>query len=72
MTKSEGHNFMTNHFGHKLFDQATSGPTWPILRGKFMTKLESHRSESAQSVVVIQMGQAQQISPFWFYFSNFW
>ena len=59
MTKSEGHNSMTNYFGHWLSGQSTSDPTWPILRGEIVTKLGSHRSKSAQPTVVIHMGQAQ-------------
>ena len=64
MTKLEGHNFMTNYFGHWLFDQSTSDPTWPILRGKIMTKLEGHGSESAQSTVVRSSPTIQPIQVF--------
>ena len=49
---------MTNYFGHWLSGQSTSDPTWPILCGEIVTKLESHRTDSAQSTVVIYMGQA--------------
>ena len=68
MTKWEGHYIMTNYFGHWLSGQSTSDPTWPILRGEIMTKLEGHRSESAQSTVAIHMGQAQQFSLFRVFF----
>ena len=69
MTKSEGHNFMTNLFGHWLSDLTRSDPTWLILRGKIMTKLEGHISESAQSSSILYMGRAQQFSLFVFFHS---
>ena len=71
MTKSEGHNFMTNLFGHWLSDLTRSDPTWLILRGKIMTKLEGHISESAQSSSILYMGRAQQFSLFVFFSLNF-
>ena len=51
MTKSESHNSVTNYIGHWQSDQSTSDPTWSILRGEIVTKLESHKTESAQSTM---------------------
>ena len=44
---------MTNIFGRWLSDHSTSYPMWSILRGKIMTKIKGHRSESVQSTVSI-------------------
>ena len=71
MTKSEGHNFMTNLFCHWLSDLTRSDPMWLILRGKIMTKLEGHISESAKSSSILYMGRAQQFSLFVFFSLNF-
>ena len=60
---------MNNYFGHWLSDQATSDPTWPILRGEIMTILEGRRSESAQSNLTVYMGQAQHFSLFIYFYS---
>ena len=54
---------MTNYFGHWMSDESKSDPTWLILRGEIMTKLEGHRSKSAQSSSAVYMGRAQQFSP---------
>jgi hypothetical protein len=34
MTKIDGHKHYDQKIGHEQFGQATSDPTWPILRGR--------------------------------------
>jgi hypothetical protein len=59
MTKTDGHKFYDQNFGHRQPDLSTSDPTWPILRGKFVTKPKGLKSKLAQSSSAIHMGQAQ-------------
>jgi hypothetical protein len=49
MTKIDGHKHYDQKIGHYQFGQATSDPTWPILRGRIVTKRNSRNLNLAQS-----------------------
>jgi hypothetical protein len=53
MTKIDGHKHYDQKIGHYQFGQATSDPTWPILRGSIVTKPNGRNSNLAQSNCVL-------------------
>jgi hypothetical protein len=64
MTKIDGHRHYDQKFGHEQFSQATSDPTWSILRGRIVTKPIGHNSNLAQSIGVAIHGPSPVTQPF--------
>jgi hypothetical protein len=64
MTKIDGHTHYDQNFGHEQFSQATSDPTWPILRGRIVTKPIGRNSNLAQSIGVALHGPSPVTQPF--------
>jgi hypothetical protein len=58
MTKIDGHKHYDQKIGHGQFGQAMSDPTWPILCGRIVIKLNGRNTNLAQSSLVDNMGQA--------------
>jgi hypothetical protein len=53
MTKIDGHKHYDQKIGHEQFGQATSDPTWLILRGMVVIQIQP------SPVLLFDMGQAQ-------------
>jgi hypothetical protein len=53
MTKIDGHKHYDQKIGHEQFGQATSDPTWPILRGRVVVRIQPGPNS------LFYMGQAQ-------------
>jgi hypothetical protein len=64
MTKIDGHKHYDQKIGHYQFGQATSDPTWPILRGRIVTKQNGRNSNLAQSSCVALDGPSPVTRPF--------
>jgi hypothetical protein len=64
MTKIDGHKHYDQKIGHYQFGQATSDPTWPILRGRIVTKRNGRNLNLAQSSRVALDGPSPVTRPF--------
>jgi hypothetical protein len=67
MTIMDGHKHYYQKIGHYKFGQATSDPTWPILCGRIVTKLNGRNSNLARSMFLVLDGPSPIIWPFYFF-----